>query len=37
VLFDREPLIVPSDAIKSVKIANAIYESARTGKTVYLD
>jgi len=37
VLFDREPLIVPSDAVKSVAIANAIYESARTGKTVYFD
>jgi UDP-N-acetyl-2-amino-2-deoxyglucuronate dehydrogenase len=36
VLFDRDPLIVPSDAIKSVKIANAIYESAKTGKTVYI-
>lgn len=34
---DRDPLIVPSDAIKSVMIANAIYESARTGKTVYFD
>jgi len=34
VLFDRDPLIVPSDAIKSVRIANAIYESARTGKTI---
>lgn len=37
VLFDRQPLIVPSDAIKSVAIANAIYESARTGKTIYFD
>ncbi|NLX93004.1 MAG: Gfo/Idh/MocA family oxidoreductase [Clostridiales bacterium] len=37
VLYDHEPLIVPCDAIKSVKIANAIYESARTGKTVYFD
>ena len=36
VLFDRDPLIVPTDAIKSVKIANAIYESAKTGKTVYI-
>lgn len=35
VLFDRTPLIVPSDAIKSVRIANAIYESAKTGKTIY--
>lgn len=37
VLFDRDPLIMPMDAIKSVKIANAIYESARTGKTIVID
>jgi len=36
VLYDRDPLIVPMDAIKSVQIANAIYKSARTGKTVRL-
>ncbi len=32
----REPDIVPTDAIKSVKIVCAMYESAKTGKTVYL-
>lgn len=32
----RDPQILPSDAIKSVKIVNAIYESAKSGKTVYL-
>lgn len=37
VLFDREPLIVPTDAIKSVRIANAIYDSSRTGVTVRFD
>lgn len=31
---NRDPQIVPSEAIKSVKIVNAIYESARTGKTI---
>ena len=34
---DRDPQIVPTEAIKSVKIVNAIYESARTGKTIYFD
>lgn len=33
----RDPQILPLEAIKSVKIVNAIYESARTGKTVYFD
>ena len=32
----REPDIVPADAIKSVEIVCAMYESAKTGKTVYL-
>lgn len=32
----RDPQIMPLEAIKSVKIVNAIYESARTGKTVYI-
>lgn len=32
---DRDPQIVPTEAIKSVKIVNAIYESAKTGKTIY--
>lgn len=33
----RDPQILPLDAIKSVRIVNGIYESARTGKTVYFD
>ncbi|NLP48335.1 MAG: Gfo/Idh/MocA family oxidoreductase [Clostridiales bacterium] len=37
VLFDKEPLITPNDAIKSVAIANAIYDSARSGKTIYFE
>ena len=34
---NTDPMIVPTEGIKAVKIVNAIYESARTGKTVYLD
>ena len=30
----REPEVMPAGAIKSVRIVNAVYESARTGKTV---
>ena len=37
VLDDRDPQILPAEAIKSVRIVNAVYESARTGKTVYFD
>ncbi|MBE6569846.1 MAG: Gfo/Idh/MocA family oxidoreductase [Ruminococcaceae bacterium] len=37
VLEDRDPAILPMEAIKSVRIVNAVYESAKTGKTVYLD
>ncbi len=37
VLEDRDPSIVPMEAIKSVRIVNAVYESARTGKTVYFE
>ncbi len=33
----RDPQILPLDAIKSVRIVNAIYESARTGETIYFD
>lgn len=33
----RDPQIVPSEAIKSVRIVNAVYESARTGKTIYFE
>jgi len=34
VYFNREPLVSPREAIKSVAIVNAIYESAHTGKPV---
>lgn len=32
----RDPEIMPSEALKSVRIVHAIYESARTGRTVLL-
>ena len=32
----RDPDILPIDAIKSVRIVDAIYRSAKSGKTVYL-
>ena len=34
---DRDPQITPTEAIKSVAIINAVYESAKTGKTVYFE
>lgn len=37
VYYGRDPQILPMEAIKSVKIINAVYESAKTGKTIYLD
>ncbi len=36
VIDDRDPFITPTEAIKSVRIVNAIYEAARTGRTVTL-
>ena len=30
----REPAVLPTDALKSVRLVQAIYESAKTGKTV---
>ena len=36
VIENRDPLIVPLEAIKSVRIINAIYESAKTGKEIVL-
>lgn len=33
----RNPQILPMEAAKSVELINAIYESARTGKTVFLN
>lgn len=32
----RDPAVLPAEAVKSVRLVEAIYESARTGKTVYL-
>ena len=37
VLDDRDPQILPLEAIKSVRIVNAVYESARTGKPVIFE
>jgi predicted dehydrogenase len=37
VLDGRDPQVMPADALKAVKIVCAVYESARTGKTVYFD
>ena len=37
VLDGRDPQVVPSDAIKAVKIVCGVYESARTGKTVLFE
>lgn len=34
VLEDRAPAVLPTEAMKSVRIVNAAYESARTGKTI---
>ena len=33
---NRSPIITPDEAIKAVRIINAVYESARTGKKVLL-
>ena len=35
VLDGRDPEVLPADALKAVEIVCAVYESARTGKTVY--
>ncbi len=37
IIEDRDPDILPMEAIKSVRIVNAVYDSAKTGKTVYFD
>lgn len=34
---DTAPQIMPLEAIKSVRFVNAVYESAKTGKTVFFD
>jgi len=36
VIEDRDPLVVPLEAMKSVRIINAVYESAKKGKEVFL-
>jgi UDP-N-acetyl-2-amino-2-deoxyglucuronate dehydrogenase len=35
VRFDRDPMIMPLEATKAVRIINAVYESARTGKEIF--
>lgn len=37
VLENRDPQIMPMEAIKAVKLIEAVYESARTGKTVNIE
>lgn len=37
VLENRDPAILPTEAMKSVRIVNAVYESAKIGKTVFFD
>ncbi|NGM83231.1 Gfo/Idh/MocA family oxidoreductase [Paenibacillus sp. 7124] len=37
VTLDKEPLVKPEQALVVTQILEAIYESARTGKTVYFD
>ena len=37
VVNDRDPQVGPMEAVKAVRIINAVYESSRTGKIVYFD
>ena len=37
VRFDRDPMVGPQEATKAVRIVNAVYESARTGKEIFFD
>lgn len=37
VLEDRDPQIMPLESIKTIRIIEAIYRSAKTGETVYFD
>lgn len=37
VRFDRDPAVGPMEAVKAVRIINAVYESARTGKEIFFD
>lgn len=34
---NRDPAILPMEAIKSVRIINAVYQSAETGKTIFFE
>ena len=35
VKFGHDPMIMPLEATKAVRIINAVYESARTGKEIF--
>ena len=37
VINDRDPQVGPMEAMKAVRIINAVYESSRTGKVIYFD
>lgn len=37
VRFDRDPMVGPMEATKAVRIINAVYESARTGKEIVFE
>ncbi|MDD6262107.1 MAG: Gfo/Idh/MocA family oxidoreductase [Clostridiales bacterium] len=37
VRFDRDPMVGPMEATKAVRIVNAVYESAKTGKEIFFD
>lgn len=36
VIEDRQPLVTPLEAMKSVRIINAVYESAKSGKEIFI-
>ena len=37
VIENRDPQIMPLESIKTIRIIEAIYKSAKTGETVYFD
>lgn len=37
ILQDKEPVVTPEQALTVTEILDAIYESSRTGKTIYMD
>lgn len=37
VLYDRDPQIMPLESVKTIRIIEAIYRSAKTGETVYFN